>query len=244
MLHRRKSTDTEILTAEEELPSLKGNFKHPTAFSKQSGQWAQLNLSNRMPQPVATICNSMGPPTLLTRSKALQFTYIVDLDSYEYHKIIFHAFANRILLNAIFRFGILFLVLFNAILIGLATIDYLYDRYAIAFRILDQIILSIFVFEIGLKWIYDFRMFWKVGWNILDFVIVLIVAVTAVVPIFGSKSRALIVVRVVRSFRSLRTVSSLTSLSIVTRTVIKSGTDMGNILLVLIIFMLVSLGKF
>ncbi len=37
---------------------------------------------------------------------------------------------------------------------------------------LDKFFLTIFILEILIKWYYDFLGFWKVGWNVFDFVIV------------------------------------------------------------------------
>ena len=37
---------------------------------------------------------------------------------------------------------------------------------------LDQCLMTIFVCEILVKWYHGFFMFWKMGWNVLDFFIV------------------------------------------------------------------------
>lgn len=189
---------------------------------------------------VATDCETyfVGQKARTMVQETEHFAYIVDLDSYEYHKVVFHAFLNDILQSPFFRHGILFLVLVNAVLIGLASIPNL-QRFYFVFEVLDVIILSVFIFEVIIKWIYDFRLFWATSWNILDFSIISLTLFAAVVPLGENGDAAGIVVKVVRAFRSLRCVSSMTSLSIVSHTVIKSGLDMGNILLVLLIIMLV-----
>lgn len=46
------------------------------------------------------------------------------------------------------------------------------ENYGNIFMALDQIFLSLYVMEILLKWYHDFLGFWKVGWNVFDFVIV------------------------------------------------------------------------
>ncbi|ODM91355.1 Cation channel sperm-associated protein 4 [Orchesella cincta] len=189
---------------------------------------------------VGTDCETyfVGQRARFQVMKTEHFAYIVDLDAYEYHKVVFHSFLNEILQSAFFRHSILFLVMVNAVLIGLATLPFL-QPWEAAFDIVDMVILSVFIFEIIIKWIYDFRLFWTVNWNRLDFLIVFLTMLASLIPISGSGDTTTIAVSVVRAFRSLRCVSSMTSLSIVTHTVIKSGLDMGNILLVLIIFMLV-----
>ena len=40
------------------------------------------------------------------------------------------------------------------------------------FSVLDQCLMTIFVCEILVKWYHGFFMFWKRGWNVLDFFIV------------------------------------------------------------------------
>ena len=47
------------------------------------------------------------------------------------------------------------------------------EDYRLEFSIFDQCVLAVFTFEILLKWYYGFWIFWKVGWNVLDFGIIL-----------------------------------------------------------------------
>ena len=45
-------------------------------------------------------------------------------------------------------------------------------KYKRLFSVLDQCLMTVFVCEILFKWYHGFFMFWKMGWNILDFFIV------------------------------------------------------------------------
>jgi hypothetical protein len=64
-----------------------------------------------------------------------------------------------------FRFAILILVIISAVMIGMSTYPrFTGNEYEYAFKIIDQIILSVFIFEIAAKWMYDFRLFWKVNY--------------------------------------------------------------------------------
>lgn len=233
--HARVSSATSLIDKEG------GNWIHP----KQKNARLFYEEKTKIQDPyynvdVATDCETyfVGQKARIIFRETQHFAYIVDLDNYEYHKVVFHSFLNDILQSPFFRHGILFLVLVNAVLIGLASIPN-FQRFYYVFEVLDMIILSVFIFEIIIKWIYDFRLFWATSWNILDFSIISLTIFSAVVPLGGHKDKAGIIVKVVRAFRSLRCVSSMTSLSIVSHTVIKSGLDMGNILLVLLIIMLV-----
>ena len=54
------------------------------------------------------------------------------------------------------------LVLVNAVVIGLNTVD-VNDHYKKELEIIDQILFTAFAFEIFMKWAYDFRAFWIVS---------------------------------------------------------------------------------
>lgn len=111
-------------------------------------------------------------------------------------------------------------------------------EYAYLFSILDQFVLTVFVVEIILKWYHGFFIFWKVGWNILDFIIVAALLLGPAFQYLGS-SRILRILRVLRAARSLRSISGLQGLSLVVQTVLQSLPDMFNIALVLCIILIV-----
>ncbi|CAL8100052.1 unnamed protein product [Orchesella dallaii] len=115
---------------------------------------------------VGSLCDSYfrGQKVRFKEKKAEHFAANVDLDAYEYHKVVFHSFLNEILQSSYFRGIILFLVMLNAVMIGIATFPSVTEKPGIEnlFTVVDQIILSVFIFEIVLKWMYDFRLFWKV----------------------------------------------------------------------------------
>nr|MEC4583542.1 ion transporter [Candidatus Parabeggiatoa sp.] len=66
------------------------------------------------------------------------------------------------------------LILINAITLGMETAPYLVQKYGQILHFLDQGILAVFVIEITLKgYAYGWR-FFKSGWNIFDFLIIVI----------------------------------------------------------------------
>ncbi|GAV09196.1 hypothetical protein RvY_18773 [Ramazzottius varieornatus] len=169
-----------------------------------------------------------------------------------------HAVGN-ILLSATFRYLVLLVILINAVLIGLGTDNYLSIKYGIYMEALENIIMAAFVIEILFKWYYNFEVFWKGGWNILDFVIVMILFFGSSLKFLGS-SRVLRILRVIRAFRSLRdtplfsgrkcldvqmTVTTLAPVGVLTcllasfivslifQTVARSVSDMANIILLM-----------
>ncbi len=46
------------------------------------------------------------------------------------------------------------------------------ENYGPLFLGLDKVFLTVFVMEVLVKWYHDFLGFWRVGWNVFDFVIV------------------------------------------------------------------------
>ena len=48
------------------------------------------------------------------------------------------------------------------------------NKYSSILQALDKIFVTIFAVEILVKWYHGFWSFWKVGWNVFDFLLVLI----------------------------------------------------------------------
>ncbi|XP_078363563.1 cation channel sperm-associated protein 4-like isoform X2 [Oculina patagonica] len=164
---------------------------------------------------------------------------IVDLDDEAIEEYASNELLGQFLSNTVFRTGILCVILFNSILIAVETDQELEQKYSHLFSVLDQCLMTIFVCEILVKWYHGFFMFWKMGWNVLDFFIVVALLLGPLLST-GSGSRGVLrILRVLRAFRSLRSISSLPGLQIVVQTILQSVPDMANIVLLLVIIMLV-----
>ena len=120
-----------------------------------------------------------------------------------------------------FRYSILGVILFNAILLGLETVPPVMAVAGPLILALDTLCLGIFTAEILLK-LYAFRgAFFKSGWNLFDFVIVGI----SLVP----GSEGLSVLRALRVLRLLRVVSVAPSLKRVVEGLITALPGMGSV---------------
>lgn len=97
---------------------------------------------------------------------------IVDLDDEAIEEYASNELLGQFLSNTVFRTGILCVILFNSLLIAVETDQELEQKYSHLFSVLDQCLMTIFVCEILVKWYHGFFMFWKMGWNVLDFFIV------------------------------------------------------------------------
>ena len=104
----------------------------------------------------------------------------------------------------IVRNGILAVIIFNAILLGLETSDAAMAAAGSLIVMLDTVCLAIFTVEIAAKLYVDRSRFWRNGWNVFDFVIVGI----ALLPF----AQGLSVLRALRILRALRVISVAPSL--------------------------------
>ncbi|OQV14040.1 putative Cation channel sperm-associated protein 4 [Hypsibius exemplaris] len=147
-----------------------------------------------------------------------------------------HAVGN-VLLSSTFRYMVLAVILLNAVLIGLETDPKLNLKFASWFEAIENIIMAAFILEILIKWYYNFDVFWKGGWNILDFIIVCVLFFGSSLRFLGT-SRVLRILRVIRAFRSLRDTPLFSGLSLIFQTVARSLPDMLNILLLMILVIL------
>ena len=99
---------------------------------------------------------------------------------------------------------ITFVILINAITLGLETSDTLVSKFGNVLTYIDKIALSIFVVELIIK-LFVYRLsFFKSGWNNFDFIIVII----ALIPSSGPLS----ILRAFRIFRALRLLSVIPSM--------------------------------
>jgi voltage-gated sodium channel len=133
--------------------------------------------------------------------------------------------VGRWLDRPIVRNGILGVILFNAVILGLETSDTVTSRAGTLLAALDRACLSIFVVEISLK-LYAQRMrFFRDGWNLFDFAIVGIALLPA--------SQGLSVLRALRILRLLRVVSVAPALRRVVEGFITALPGMGSVFLLM-----------
>ncbi len=126
---------------------------------------------------------------------------------------------------SIVRNGIIGVILFNSVILGMETSGTLMGAYGPLITALDRLCLSIFVVEILLK-LFAYRLgFFRSGWNIFDFLIVGI----SLVP----GSEALTVLRALRILRLLRVVSVTPSLRRVVEGFLKALPGMGSVFLLM-----------
>lgn len=136
----------------------------------------------------------------------------------------------RLKSNRIFEFFVIFIIIISALEIGAKTYE-LPDQ-AVAFtKILDLFITIFFLIEIVIRFIAEpnKRQFFKSGWNVFDFLVVVI----SLIPIDDSEMALL--ARLVRVFRVLRMVSVIPELRILINSLIKALPQLGYVMLLMFI---------
>ncbi len=123
------------------------------------------------------------------------------------------------------RNGIIAVILFNAVLLGMETSDVLMGRFGALIVLLDQICLAIFVVELLLKLVALGPRFFRSGWNVFDFLIVGV----ALVP--GAQTFS--VLRALRVLRVLRVISVMPRLRRVVEGFITALPGMGSVFLLM-----------
>ena len=122
---------------------------------------------------------------------------------------------------------IIFLIVINAIILGMETDAAIMSHYGDLLLTLDAIILSVFVVEIGTK-MYAFRLgFFKSAWNVFDFIVVGI----ALIPASGP----LAVLRALRVLRVLRLISMLPQLRLVVEALLKAIPGISSVFALMVI---------
>lgn len=127
---------------------------------------------------------------------------------------------------------IIFVIIINAIVLGMETSPYLMEKYGNVLVLVDHIALAIFTIEIILKIICLRKDYVKNPWNIFDFIIVGI----SFVPTSGGLS----VLRSLRVLRVLLLLSALKRLRILVRALIISLPNIASITLLLLLIYYVS----
>ena len=125
--------------------------------------------------------------------------------------------------------AIITVIVLNAIVLGLETSNRLMAGYGEVLVILDHIMLGIFVVEIAVKLYARGLNFFKVGWNVFDFLVVAI----ALFPSSGP----LAVLRTLRVLRVLRLISMVPRLRFVVEALLKAIPGIASIgVLMLVLF--------
>ena len=144
--------------------------------------------------------------------------------------------------SSLFERFILIVILLNTIDLGLETSPYLIEHYGLALEVANIVFIAIYLVEMLLK-LYAWRgAYFKNGWNIFDFCIVLV----SLMPTAGvfSGVRIVRILRVLRTLRALRLVSGIKQLRKIVQAVISSLPGIGwtGVLMLLVYYVYAIIG--
>ncbi|TVQ83346.1 MAG: ion transporter [Micavibrio sp.] len=127
---------------------------------------------------------------------------------------------------------IAYLILFNAVVLGVQASKFSSEDFDTFITIVDYIVITIFCIEIGLK-IFAYRLhFWRDGWNIFDFVIVAV----SLIPSSGTLS----VLRTFRVLRLLRLISVVPQMRRVINALLSAIPGMASVFAVILVLLYVA----
>ncbi|MEL6503427.1 MAG: ion transporter [Pseudomonadota bacterium] len=133
--------------------------------------------------------------------------------------------AIRLVEHPWFDRFIIGLIVFNAVILGMETVPPIMDSVGPALLAIDTIILAIFVVEIAVRMVADFKGFFRNPWRLFDLAIVTL----ALMPATG----ALSALRAFRILRVLRLISSVPAMRRVVTGLLSALPGMGSIVLLL-----------
>ena len=135
-----------------------------------------------------------------------------------------------------FQTGVLALILVNAVLLGAETLPALNASFRPLISLVDRIIVSLFVVEIGLRIFAAGPAYFRSGWNSFDFAIV-------AVSLFAANS-GLAAVRALRVLRVLRLVTAIPRMRVVVAALLDAipGIASVGVVVVLIVYVFAVIG--
>ncbi|KAM4873499.1 cation channel sperm-associated protein 4 [Thomomys bottae] len=156
-------------------------------------------------------------------------------DTWDKQEFITRMYIKHLLRHPAFQMLLAVLLVTNAITIALRTSSYHSQKHYELFSTIDDIVLTILICEVLLGWLNGFWIFWKDGWNILNFVIVLIL----LLGFFIKELNVIAVTYTLRALRLIHVCMAVEPLARIIRVIVQSVPDMANIMALILFFMLV-----
>ncbi len=137
--------------------------------------------------------------------------------------------AKRITASSWFNNGITFIICLNAVVIGLDTSPTLTAQFGELFVWSNKAFLAVFIVEAIIKMLAQYprvQDYFKDGWNVFDFSII----VVSLIPATGQIAT---LARLARLLRVLRLISTLPELRLIVATLVRSIPSMGHVLMLM-----------
>ena len=137
--------------------------------------------------------------------------------------------AQRVANARAFEFGIVAIIIFNALLLGIGTSPTLDQKYGDLMYLAYRIILAIFVLEALIKMVASSPRvvgYFRDGWNVFDFLVI----VVALIPFAGQFAT---IARLARLLRVMRLVSTIKDLRVIVTALVNSIPSVGHVIMLM-----------
>ncbi|XP_048468969.1 cation channel sperm-associated protein 4 isoform X3 [Rhincodon typus] len=183
--------------------------------------------------------HSVIEPRIVIKDLKVNFNDIIEgKDEWSVQDKISQRVLRRLLDHIALRSFIIALLIGSCIAISCQTDPAISETYSMFFAIFEQVLVTIFLWEMLLKWYYGFWIFWKDGWNIADFLVTSALFIGSTTS-FMRNHELFYVLRVLRPLRMVRSLAAIQGLAIMVQVIIQSVSDMANIIFLLILITLV-----
>ncbi|KAG6932502.1 cation channel sperm associated 4 [Chelydra serpentina] len=156
-------------------------------------------------------------------------------DNWDVEEFVSKVCMGRFLNHPAFKITLAALIIGNALIIASRTEVKVEEKYYGLFSAIDNIVLTVLTCEVLLNWYYGFRMYWKDGWNVVNFFIVAYLCVGPFVPGLNDQK----IFRVLRVMRLMQVCTLVEGLARMIRVILQSIPDMVNIMVLLFAIMLI-----
>ncbi|XP_003934868.1 cation channel sperm-associated protein 4 [Saimiri boliviensis] len=157
------------------------------------------------------------------------------VDAWDVQEFITRMFIKQLLQHPAFQLLLAVLLVINAITIALRTSSYLDQKHYELFSTIDNVVLTILICEVLLGWLNGFWIFWKDGWNILNFIIVF----QLLLGFFSKEINIPSINYTLRALRLVHVCMAVEPLARIIRVILTSVPDLANITILILFFMLI-----
>ncbi|KAH0631244.1 hypothetical protein JD844_005495 [Phrynosoma platyrhinos] len=157
------------------------------------------------------------------------------VDDWDVEEFVSKTCTGMFLHHPAFKILLATFIIANAIIVAMRTDRKLEEKYFGFFSAVDTIVLSLLLCEVVLSWYYGFLLYWKDGWNIINFFIVVSLFVDFLLPSLNSMT----FFHMLRVMRLMQVCTLVGGLARMIQVILQSAPDMLNIMILLFAIMLV-----
>ncbi|XP_015265723.1 PREDICTED: cation channel sperm-associated protein 4 [Gekko japonicus] len=205
----------------------------------QKVQWSlgsHENASKKKKEPTPDLPPTGGRPNPDAEPVEVNCKDITRIqDNWDVEEFVSHTCMGIFLHHPAYKLLLAGFIITNAVNIALRTEPTFEEKYFGFFSAIDTIVLAFLICEVLLNWYYGFSLYWKDGWNILNFLIVVFLFFGLLIPVLSDRT----FFHILRILRLMQVCTLVAGLARMIQVILKSTPDMLNIMVLLFSIMLV-----